>query len=65
MKQLKQEKSGVSETHHYNFDVMKPFLKFGAMAMGAIGHTLIAIVKNIPKLHHDDDKPGKDRIIKI
>lgn len=64
-KQLNQRKADVAGNHHYNFDVMKPFIKFGAMAMGAIGHTLIAIVKNIPKPHHDEDKPGKDRIIKI
>lgn len=65
MKKLNKGKSDIAETHHYNFEVMKPFLKFGAMAMGAIGHTLIAIVKNIPKPHHDDDKAGKDKIIKI
>lgn len=65
MKKLNKGKSDITEQHHYNFDVMKPFIRFGAMAMGAIGHTLITIVKNIPKPHHDDDKPGKDKIIKI
>ena len=66
IKQLNKRKSDLSASPHYNFDVMKPFLKFGAMAMGAIGHTLIAIVKNIPKPHHDTDKPGsKDKIIRI
>lgn len=64
-KQLNKGKSELSGTH-YNFDVMKPFLKFGLMAMSAIGHTLIAIVKNIPKPHDANErKPNKDKIIKI
>jgi hypothetical protein len=66
MKQLNKGKPELPGIHHYNFDVMKPFLKFGIMAMSAIGHTLIAIVKNIPKPHDDaEGKPDKDKIIKI
>lgn len=65
-KQLNKGKSDISEAHHYDFEVMKPFLKFGAMAMGAIGHTLIAIVKSIPKPHDTaGGKPDKDKIIKL
>ena len=55
-----------AETHHYDFSVMKPFVKFGIGAMGAIAHTLIGIVKAIPKPHDDGDKKaGRDKIIKI
>lgn len=64
MKQLNKRKSDLSGVHQYDFSVMKPFLRFGMKAMGAIGHTLIGIVKSIPK-PHDDDKPGKNKIIKI
>lgn len=67
IKKLNQGKTDISEQHHYDFSVMKPFVKFGIGAMGVIGHALIGIVKAIPKPHHhdDDDKRGKDKIIKI
>lgn len=65
-KQLKSSKAGVAQSGRYDFSVMKPFVKFGIGAMSTIAHTLITIVKNIPKPHHhDDDKPGRDKIIKI
>jgi len=65
IKQLNKGKSGLTENQQHNLDVMKPFLKFGINAMSAITHTLIGIVKSIPKPHHDDDRNGNDKIIKI
>lgn len=65
IKQLNKGKSNLAEHHHYDLSVMKPFVKFGIGAMGAITHTLIGIVKSIPKPHDDDDKRGNNKIIKI
>ena len=66
IKQLNKGKANLAEPNHYDFSVMKPFVKFGIGAMGAIAHTLIGIVKAIPKPHDDDnDKRGNDKIIKI
>jgi hypothetical protein len=66
MKQLNQGKGNLSKPGNYDLSVMKPFVKFGIGAMGAIAHTLIGIVKAIPKPHHDDDDKRKNnKIIKI
>jgi hypothetical protein len=66
VKQLNKGRSSLSQKQHYDLSVMKPFVKFGIGAMGAIAHTLIGIVKAVPKLHHDDeDKRGNNKIIKI
>lgn len=64
IKQLNKGKANLSQPSHYDFSVMKPFVKFGIGAMGVIGHALIGIVKAIPK-PHDDDRSGGDKIIKI
>lgn len=65
-KQLNTGKGHIEDAHHYNFDVMKPFLKFGVNAMSAIGHTLMGIVRNIPKpQHHQEDDHRGGKIIKI
>jgi hypothetical protein len=64
IKQLNKGKSNLSEHHHYDLSVMKPFVKFGIGAMSTIAHALIGIVKAIPKPHDDDRKPG-NKIIKI
>lgn len=64
IKKLNQGKTNLNGTHHYDLSVMKPFVKFGISAMGAIIHTLIGIVKSIPK-PHEDDKNEKDKIIRI
>jgi len=66
IKKLNQGKANLSQHNHYDLSVMKPFVKFGIGAMGAIAHTLIGIVKAIPKPHEDDhDKRGNNKIIKI
>ncbi|GAB3920661.1 hypothetical protein [Mucilaginibacter myungsuensis] len=66
IKQLNQGRSNLNKKSEIDLSVMKPFVKFGIGAMGAIAHTLIGIVKAIPKPHNDDDhrKPGS-KIIKI
>ncbi len=64
IKQLNTGKANLSQPHHYDLSVMKPFIRFGIGAMGVIGHALIGIVKNIPK-PHDDDRGKNDRIIKL
>lgn len=65
IKKLNQGKANLSQPHHYDLSVMKPFVKFGVGAMSAIAHTLVGIVKAIPKPHHDDDKHDRNKIIKI
>ncbi len=56
-----------SQVHHSNaWEVMRPFVHFGVKAISAIAHTLIYIVKHIPK--PDSLKPHErksDKIIKI
>ena len=48
------------------WEVMKPFVHFGIKATGAIAHTLISIIKHIPKPGDDQSAKHKnDRIIKI
>lgn len=65
IKKLNQGKANLSQKSEYDFSVMKPFVKFGIGAMGAIAHTLIGIVKAIPK-PHDDERPNPGtKIIKI
>lgn len=64
IKQLNNGKANLSQPNHYDFSVMKPFVKFGIGAMSVIGHALIGIVKAIPK-PHDEDKRGNNKIIKI
>lgn len=52
--------------HSNAWEVMKPFVHFSIKAIGAIAHTLIYIVKHIPKpdsLKSSEKKSGK--IIKI
>jgi len=66
IKKLNQGKANLSQHNHYDFSVMKPFVKFGIGAMGAIAHTLVGIVKAIPKPHDDEHAKSKNnKIIKI
>ncbi|AYL96357.1 hypothetical protein [Mucilaginibacter celer] len=57
------------ETRHQHtnaWQVMKPFVHFGIKATAAIAHTLIAIVKHIPKPGRNDaPKHGSKKVIKI
>ncbi|MES2377780.1 MAG: hypothetical protein V4553_14435 [Bacteroidota bacterium] len=57
-----------TDTWKENWEVMKPFVRFGFKAMMLIGGAMISIIKLIPELleDHKDTKPKKDtRIIKI
>ncbi len=49
-----------------NMNVMRPFINFGVNALSLIAHTLITIVKSIPKPHSEKPviKPGK-KVIKL
>lgn len=64
-KQLNSGKGHAEDMHRYNLDVMKPFLKFGAGAMSAIGHTLFSIVKSIPRPHGHHDEDNRGRVVKL
>ncbi len=55
------------ETWKENWEVMKPFVRFGAKALVIIGGALISIVKLLPSLlaeHKEQPKKG-GKIIKI
>jgi hypothetical protein len=59
-------KRGQQIQNNNAWEVMKPFVHFGVKAASAIAHTLIYIVKHIPK--PDSLKPHErksDKIIKI
>ena len=45
----------VKHTHRDNWEVMKPFVHFSFKAIKVIGLTLIAIVKALPTLKHQDN----------
>ena len=65
-KKIDQTKPTATEVQKHNLAVMMPFIKFGFGAMKLIAHTLLFIVKAVPKLH--DEKPenkSTGRIIKI
>jgi len=57
---------GTQIQHSNAWEIMRPFVHFGVKAASAIAHTLIYIVKHIPK--PDALKPHErksDKIIKI
>jgi hypothetical protein len=56
-----------AQSQHTNaWEVMKPFVHFGIKATAAIAHTLIWIVKHIPKPDkHQQEKSQNNKIIKI
>jgi hypothetical protein len=61
-------KQAQTDTWKENWEVMKPFVRFGFKAMVLIGGAMISIIKLLPELlaEHKDQKPKKDtRIIKI
>jgi len=54
------------DTLHETWTTMKPFVRFSAKALKVIAHSLMFIVKNIPKL--DEHKPTAakgSKVIKI
>lgn len=56
-----------TNTWKHNWEVMKPFVRFGFKAMTIIGGAMIGIIKLLPELlQHHEDAPKKDtKIIKI
>ncbi len=52
-------------TVHHTWTVMRPFVHFSVKAMRVISHTLIFIVKSIPKPHDHKERNKDDRVIKI
>lgn len=57
-----------TDTWKENWEVMKPFVRFGFKAIVLIGGAMISIVKLLPELlaEHKEKSPKKDtRIIKI
>lgn len=66
IKKIGKHEAEVQPAHSNAWDVMKPFVHFGVKATGLIAHTLIAIVKNIPKPADHKKKTDKnDKIIRI
>jgi hypothetical protein len=60
-------KDNRTDTLRHNWEVMKPFVKFGFKAMTLIGGALIGIIKLLPMLAPNSEEPPKKntRIIKI
>ncbi|SDT47656.1 hypothetical protein SAMN05216490_3635 [Mucilaginibacter mallensis] len=49
-----------------NWEVMKPFVHFSAKALLAVGSTLYAVVRLIPKaIAHKSEDGKSDKVIKI
>jgi hypothetical protein len=67
LKKYEPPKDSRTDTLRYNWEVMKPFVKFGFKAMTLIGGALIGIIKLLPMLAPNKDEPPKKntRIIKI
>ena len=57
-----QEHVTIADTLHDTWRVMKPFVRFSYKALKIIGHTLVYIVKHIPK---PEDQKKSDKVIKI
>ena len=53
------------DTMQNTWTVMKPFVHFSVKAMQVIAHSLIFIVKNVPKPDSDKTKAKNDKVIKI
>jgi hypothetical protein len=64
VKIIKPNKDKAAEVREHNWSVMRPFAHFGVKALSAIAHTLIAIVRNIPKPDAHNDKHTDTRILK-
>jgi hypothetical protein len=62
------DKSGPRVQHQHNnaWEVMKPFVHFGVKAIATIAHTLISIIKHIPKPdRHKPSGRNGSKVIKI
>jgi hypothetical protein len=68
IKEINQGQDHVAaQTRRDNWEVMKPFVRFSFGAIKIIGLGLLAIVKALPALKHDDDskkKPTRTIIVK-
>jgi hypothetical protein len=59
------EQVTLSDTLHDTWRVMKPFVRFSVKSMKVIAHSLIFIVKHIPKPEEHEPAAKKNKIIKI
>jgi hypothetical protein len=65
-KYIKGTKNEVQSVHRDNWEVMKPFVKFGVAALSVVGHTMFHIAKGaISLLHEHHEKEKNDKIIKL
>lgn len=65
-KKIEQRKADTAEIREHNLKVMLPFIKFGVGAIKMLAHTLLYIVKHIPK--PSGEKPenkSAGRVIKV
>jgi hypothetical protein len=52
-------KGSSAEVMRQNWEVMKPFVRFGFKAIGVIGGALISIIKLLPMLAPEKEEPRK------
>ena len=64
-KPAEKEQVTILDTLHDTWKVMKPFVRFSIGALRVIAHTLIFIVKHIPKPEEQTSKPKRNKIIHI
>jgi hypothetical protein len=64
-KSQQKETVTLSESLHETWRVMKPLVYFSYKAMKVLAHTLIFIVKHIPKPEEHKPATKRDKIIKI
>jgi len=64
-KKIEANKSGATEVGRHNWNVMIPFIRFGVGALQLIGHALIHIVKQLPRLREEKSKNKSRNIIKV
>jgi len=66
-KKMDERRTDAAEIHQHNIGVIMPFIKFGVGAINLIAHTLIYIVKHIPKPGRDKQPEANSggRIIKV
>jgi hypothetical protein len=59
------EQVTLSDSLHDAWIVMKPFVRFSIKAMKVMAHTLIFIVRHIPKPEDHKARSKNDKVIKI
>jgi len=62
---LEKEQVTLSDSLHDAWIVMKPFVRFSIKAMKVMAHTLIFIVRHIPKPEDHKARSKNDKVVKI